>query len=112
MDPSYLLNCNPDLVKERQKATFDLDKLATFFWGTWGTADRVKRRKAIAEYIEQCGDELRPTKPIAFMSREEQLETSARLCTAMLKHAGNAVDVSNPEELSYFNSCALYDIQR
>jgi hypothetical protein len=96
--PNVLDNDNPDLTVERNGIDFDQEILGHFFWG-----QRVHRRKEIADYVELHADELRSTKPLAFMSREESLEAVARLSVAMLKHAEKALDMTNFEELFYFN---------
>ena len=68
---------NPDLAEERKQiGAFDSEKLSQFFWGG---SEVVRQRRSILDYIERCGgDELRPSKPLSFMSREEKLEDAAR----------------------------------
>lgn len=44
-------NVNPDLLKERQKATFDVENLTNFIHGG---RDRVKRKRYLRTFNIEC----------------------------------------------------------
>ena len=64
---------NPDLTEERRKASFDTEALSEFFYD----AKYLKRRREIAEYVDQIR-EFDDPQPTAFMTREELIENVFR----------------------------------
>ncbi|KAI1722987.1 acyl-CoA oxidase domain-containing protein [Ditylenchus destructor] len=96
---------NPDLTEERKKANFSTQSLAELIWNG---KERLERRRKIAEYVESHRD-LHKSQPIAFMSREQRLESVAKLSVAMMEHIDNrgAIDPTNPEDAWYFNTLVM-----
>ncbi|KAI1723426.1 acyl-CoA oxidase domain-containing protein [Ditylenchus destructor] len=96
---------NPDLTEERRKANFSTQSLAELIWNG---KERLERRRKIAEYVESHKD-LHKSQPIAFMSREQRLESVAKLSVAMMEHIDNrgAIDPTKPEDAWYFNTLVM-----
>ncbi|KAI6200235.1 Acyl-CoA oxidase dehydrogenase and Acyl-CoA oxidase domain containing protein [Aphelenchoides besseyi] len=82
---------NPDIVKERRAAEFDIQELSTFIHGS---SEVLKRRREILEFVESRA-EFRDPIPIEFMSREQRYEEQARKAVAMTELATDAIDGSD-----------------
>uniref|UniRef100_A0A915D7C2 Acyl-coenzyme A oxidase n=1 Tax=Ditylenchus dipsaci TaxID=166011 RepID=A0A915D7C2_9BILA len=95
-------NHNPDLTEERRKATFSTQALTELIWDG---PQKVQRRREIAAYVEKHA-ELQCQQPIAFMSREQKMESVAKLSVAMMEHINEkrVIDPSRPEEAYYFQT--------
>ncbi|KAI6236614.1 Acyl-coenzyme A oxidase [Aphelenchoides besseyi] len=82
---------NPDIVKERRAAEFDIHELSTFIHGS---NEILKRRREILEFVESRA-EFRDPIPIEFMSREQRYEEQARKAVVMTELATDAIDGSD-----------------
>uniref|UniRef100_A0A914CAU6 Glucuronosyltransferase n=1 Tax=Acrobeloides nanus TaxID=290746 RepID=A0A914CAU6_9BILA len=93
---------NPDLTEERRNASFDTEALGEFFHD----AKYLKRRREIAEYVDQIR-EFDDPQPTAFMTREELIENVCRKAVIVMEHADKVIDVTKHEEIYYYNKLTM-----
>jgi hypothetical protein len=92
IDTNIPTGVNPELVRERARASFNVDKLSTFLFAG---EKKLKRRMELTAMIEVSTFEDDPNmknvkadprftdpKPLAFMTRPERLENVARKIVA------------------------------
>ena len=78
---------NPDITKERQSGTFNVEKMSVFLHGG---EDIMQRRREIRAFVESKPEFNDPI-PMEFMSREERHDNQARKAVAMTDNT-DAID--------------------
>ncbi|XP_076456592.1 peroxisomal acyl-coenzyme A oxidase 1-like [Babylonia areolata] len=88
---------NPDLVRERENATFDVDQLTYFLYD--GPANTRRKRYLQNAVIQDFAKH--KFKPIAALSQEGQYEQALRRFT-LASELEESLALKNPREISYF----------
>ncbi|XP_069105910.1 peroxisomal acyl-coenzyme A oxidase 1-like [Argopecten irradians] len=93
---------NPDLAKEREKATFDVEKLTNFIDG----GVQATKRKRYLQDLAINDPELQNSKPWACMTREEQYETAMRKNIYMVKRMEELNITDERDRMNYTSTGA------
>uniref|UniRef100_A0A0K0FN52 Acyl-coenzyme A oxidase n=1 Tax=Strongyloides venezuelensis TaxID=75913 RepID=A0A0K0FN52_STRVS len=91
-------NDNPELTEERKKCSFDTQKLAALYYGSY---EKLKKRREFEEFVKKL-PEFQNEKPTVFMDRLERFDVNSKKCVTFFEHFFNEVDTSNPDEASMF----------
>ena len=82
---------NPDITAERRKATFSVEKMATFIHGG---EEILEKRREILKFVEDTPEFKDPIAP-EFMDREKRHENAARKAVLMTDLATEIIDGSD-----------------
>lgn len=97
------MKVNPDLQKERDTATFDVEEVATVLYD--GPENLEKKRK-IESFM--FSNDAYKSKPLEFMSRDEVYTEGLRRTTLAVSKKDELGDmVQNPEDLAFYNSMVM-----
>ncbi|CAB16866.1 Acyl-coenzyme A oxidase acox-1.4 [Caenorhabditis elegans] len=85
---------NPDLTEEREKGTFDTDKMAAVIYGSEKLA---RRRREISEAVSKI-PELADTQPFPFMDRLEKITEGSRKLEVLNNNIRDIIDYDDNGE--------------